>query len=113
MRDDDIIIHVDGKFEGLASIAAMTDAEAVRAAGEAWKRDEAGPDHMADLFMAVVAMRGPFIARLEAELNAYRRLAGDKVTAEGQAEYLAPLREEMRRLFRTDAEAVIREAAAA
>jgi len=32
------------------------------------------------------------------------------MSAEGQAEFLAPMREEMGRLFRADIEAVIREA---
>jgi hypothetical protein len=104
------ILHVGGRFEDLVEIAAGTDREAVLKAAKAWEREEASPDHMADLFVAVARLRGPYILRLEAEVNAYRRLAGDKATAEGQAEHLARCRDEMRDLLRADIERVTREA---
>jgi hypothetical protein len=108
MRDE--IINVGGRFEDLAEIAAATDRDAVLRAAEALKRDEAGPDHMMDLFTAIIRLRGPYILRLEAEISAYYALAGSQRSAEGQAEHLAQHRDEMRRLFRRDPDAIIREA---
>ena len=111
-----IRIHDGGDALGLLTdIAANTDRAAILEAAEALRAEQReertlGPGHMADLFAAVARRRGPFILKLESELLAYYAAAGDKMSAEGQAEFLAPMRQELNALFRADVEAVIAEA---
>jgi hypothetical protein len=94
----------------LAEIAAETDREAVLAAAEALRRDEASLDHMMDLHTAVLRFRGPYALALEREVNSYLRLAGDEHSSEGLNEHMGRCWEELRKLFRADIEAVIEEA---
>jgi hypothetical protein len=99
------------EFDKLRDIAAETDAAAVIAAAEDWKRNDGdlSPEHAGVLIKAVLNLRGEFIQTIERKALAYWRSAGEGASAEGQT-YLMPLEDEMRQLFRADIEQVVREA---
>lgn len=101
----DIATLTGDTLEPPAEPAAIPDASAILEAAEAWKRDGADlpPQHYATLVQAVMRRRGPFALRLEREMKACR--PGEDIN-----ERLALHRDEMRELFRADAEAVIKEA---
>jgi hypothetical protein len=88
-----------------AEIEAPSSSEILEAA-EAWRREgvEVRPDLAAILFQAVTNRRGPFALFVERETAAARR------NGEDINEHMAQHRDEMRRLFRADVEAVVREA---
>ena len=81
---------------------------AIREAGEALKRcderDEPLEDrHMRVLFSAVFALKGPFVQFLNTEMRSLR-------PGEDPNERLRPHRDKLRRLWRQDVDAAIKEA---
>jgi hypothetical protein len=83
----------------------VPDASAILEAAAAWERDGADlpPRHYATLVQAVINRRGPFAMFLSREMAACPR-------DENVNEHMALRRDEMRKLFRRDLAAVIKEA---
>ena len=107
---DDTTIKVDGSLEGMASIAAATPSraailEAAQAlVDEQHERRSMGPRHMLTLYTALICRRSPYVVEVEKELAAYR---GPK---EDFTEHLLRHRADLKPLFRSELEAVIKEA---
>jgi hypothetical protein len=108
---DDRTIRIDGSLEGMASIAKATPSrEAILEAAEAFERGadvergEVHPRHMLTLYTALICRRSPYVVEVEKELAAYR---GPK---EDFTEHLLRHRAGLKPLFRSELEAVIKEA---
>ena len=82
--------------------AILAAAEALEA--EAEERRTMHPKHMQTLFAALIYRRSPYIVEVEKEMAAYRG------PNEGFTEHLLHHRADLRPLFRSEVEAVIREA---
>jgi hypothetical protein len=107
---DDTTIKVDGSLEGMASIAAATPSraailEAAQAlVDEQHERRSMDARHMQVLFTALICRRGPYILAVEKEMAAYE---GPR---DGFTEHLLLHRADLKPLFRSELEALIREA---
>jgi hypothetical protein len=107
---DDRTIRIDGSLEGLASVAAATPTrEAILEAAQALEdeqneRRSMHPKHMQVLFTALICRRGPYILAVEKEMAAYE---GPR---DGFTEHLLLHRADLKPLFRSELEALIREA---
>ena len=107
---DDRIIRIDGSYEGMASIAAATPSrEAILEAAEALKdeqneRRSMHPRHMQVLFSALICRRSPYIVEVEKEMAAYHGPHADFT------KHLVEHRADLRPLFRSELEQIIKEA---
>jgi hypothetical protein len=107
---DDTTIKVDGSLEGMASIAAATPSrEAILEAAEALKdeqeeRRSMHPKHMQVLFTALICRRGAYIVEVEKEMAAYQG------PSDGFTKHLTEHRADLRPLFRSELEQIIKEA---
>ena len=110
MMPDDRTIRIDGSLEGMASIAAATPSrEAILEAAQALEdeqneRRSMHPKHMQVLMTALICRRSPYIVEVEREMAAYQGPHGDFT------KHLAEHRTDLKPLFRSELDRVIREA---